>query len=62
MRRASSSANQSIIRNASCSSIPGIFRFEGRHQVIEEVVFEGGMVNPRVHDFLRIIPQPRNSQ
>jgi hypothetical protein len=35
---------------------------EGRHQVIEGVVFEGGMVNPRVHEFLGIIPQPRDRQ
>jgi len=35
---------------------------EGRHQVIEGVVFESGMVNPRVHELLRIIPQPRDSQ
>jgi hypothetical protein len=35
---------------------------EGRHQVIEGFVFEGGMVNPRVNEFLRIIPQPRERQ
>jgi hypothetical protein len=34
---------------------------EGRHQVIEGVVFESGMVNPRVHELLRIIPQPGDS-
>jgi hypothetical protein len=35
---------------------------EGRHQVYKGVVFEGGMMNPRMHEFLRVIPQPRKRQ
>jgi hypothetical protein len=32
---------------------------ERRHQVIEGVVFEGGMVKTRMDELLRVIPQPR---
>jgi hypothetical protein len=35
---------------------------EGRHQVIEGVVFEGGMVNPRVNEFLWVIRQSTERQ
>ena len=35
---------------------------EGQHQVVEGAVFERGKVNPRMHDFLRIITKPGDRQ
>ena len=57
-----------MLAMTNCTAIPNFNRgIALRYCPVAEtvagiLVFEGGMVNPRVHEFLRIISQPRDRQ